>query len=148
MKFTEALVLGSTVLQPKAGMYLSEDNSKGCAIGMAGYAIGLRARILGPVLKDDFDTGAVQAHWPWLKQRIPSVCVCVNIPSVSNHSVTIFEFIVHMFDIHVTGHVARKNDPWSFEQLVEAIRKLEDRFDPTPASPVEEREEELVAQLV
>lgn len=49
MKLSEAILLGSTMIKPKAGVFITEDKKQGCAWG---YGDGRRPGELSPICGD------------------------------------------------------------------------------------------------
>jgi hypothetical protein len=134
MKLSEAILLGSTVVTPKAGALHFYGENAGCALGMAAIASGCTfspAQRLIPV--KDLRTVNVEDIWgPWLLRVVIRPCDCraaITLRSLRLKEITAYLFdrgsgtlprgmrikdiIAHLFDQHVMG----KRD-WTLDQLV------------------------------
>jgi len=129
MKLSDAILLGSTILAPQAGRQYSPETQSGCALGMAAMARGcIFQRVLCRFDDPDRRTLGVEGVWGnWVLQKIQHPCQCsrVWIP----RKMRIKDTIAHLFDHHV---MYRKD--WTLEQLVAWVKKVEDDFNPPPAS--------------
>jgi len=132
MNLSDAVVLGSTILNPMAGCFSSGPvggkSTHGCALGMAIEATGIAKGF--KFLMDE---------WPWLDKTIKLPCECT---AWCQDILTGAGVIVHLFDCHVMQidcyviQMFGSGDPsitsfskWTFEQLVEWIRSVEPKED-------------------
>ena len=128
MKLSEAILLGSTVLAPKAGRQHFSELKAGCALGMAAIANGCTFR---PVTQFDekdrrtLGTEGVWGNWVLTEVRRPCECWRILVP----REMLIKDIIAHLFDHHV---MRRKN--WSLEQLVEWVKTVEPKDAVPPAT--------------
>jgi hypothetical protein len=127
MKMSEAILLGSTVLAPKAGGQHFAEMKAGCALGMAAIAKGCTFR---PIIHFDskerrtLGTEGVWGNWVLEEVNRPCKCWRVLVP----RKMRIKDIIAHLFDHHVMG---KKN--WTLEQLVAWVETVEPN-DPAPPS--------------
>lgn len=143
MKLSEAILLGSTVVSPKAGALRFSDENAGCALGMAVIARGctfVPAQRQIPV--KDLRTMNVEDVWgPWLIRVVMRPCDC-RLPVTLGRlrlkeivaslfdrgsaplprEMRIKDIVAHLFDYHVM----EKRD-WTLDQLVAWL----ERFEPT-----------------
>jgi SRSO17 transposase len=133
MKISEAMLLGSTMIQPVAGVHLDTFNSAGCAMGMVNIAapslwkeLGHRCRITQVKTPCDCTVGFISRM-----QRGP-------VYRANNLMMT----IVHLFN----DHVMTKKD-WTLDRLIEWVASVEPA---DPGETVTERasEETRCAELV
>jgi len=140
MKLSEAILLGSTVVTPKAGALHFSGENAGCALGMAAIASGCS---FSPAQREipvkDLRTVNVEDIWgPWLLRVVIRPCDCrapVTLSSLSLKEITAWLFdrgsplprgmrikdiIAHLFDHHVMG----KRD-WTLDQLVGWLERWE-----------------------
>ena len=115
MKLSEAILLGSTVLAPKAGRQHYSALNAGCALGMAAIANGCTFRpVTQPFTEKDRRTLGTEAVWGnWVLATVRRLCQCWRFRVA--HEMRIKDIIAHLFDYHV---MAREN--WTLEQLVYA----------------------------
>jgi len=141
MKLSEAILLGSTVVTPKAGALHFSGENAGCALGMAAIASGCTfcpAQRQIPV--KDLRTGNVEDIWGrWLLRVVIRPCDCrapITLSSLRLKEITAYLFdrgsgtlprgmrikdiIAHLFDHHVMG---KRN--WTIDQLVAWIERWE-----------------------
>ena len=134
MKLSEAILLGSTVVTPKAGALHFSGENAGCALGMAAIASGCTfspAQRQIPV--KDLRTVNVEDIWgSWLLRVVIRPCDCrapITLRSLRLKEITAYLFdrgscplprgmrikdiIAHLFDHHVMG---KRN--WTLDQLV------------------------------
>ncbi len=113
MRLSEAILIGSTVVKPKAGTQFSAEEQAGCAIGMAGVAIGASFSSV----PDGRREGGLESiyGWEWTGRRVHLPCWCFVFQKKS-----IAWTITHIFDTHV---MLKKN--WTLEQLVTWVRSVE-----------------------
>lgn len=121
MRLSEAILAGSTLIKPFAGTIFSKDGERGCAIGMACAAIGIRKYIAS-----DFSV-----RFPWLKNIVKAPCGCCLFTGVYADSTFgsyghVANVIAHVFDNHVMND--SHGFSWTLEQLCEWV----DSIDPTP----------------
>ena len=143
MKLSEAILLGSTVVTPKAGALRFSGQNAGCALGMAAIASGCT---FSPPEREipvkDLRTLNVEDIWgPWLLRVVIRPCDCrapITLSSLRLKEITAYLFhrgsgtlprgmrikdiIAHLFDHHVMG----KRD-WTLDQLVGWLEKWEPR---------------------
>jgi len=121
MRLSEAILLGSTVVHPRAGsMHFSESN-EGCALGMAAIAVGCTfGKPLRQISVKDLRTVNIESIFgPWLLRVVMRPCDCqTELP----REMRIKEVVAHLFDVHV---MARGN--WTLGQLVEWVQRWEPR---------------------
>jgi hypothetical protein len=141
MKLSEAILLGSTVVTPKAGALHFSGENAGCALGMAAIASGCTfcpAQRQVPV--KDLRTGNAEDIWGrWLLRVVIRPCDCrapITLSSLRLKEITAYLFdrgsgtlprgmrikdiIAHLFDHHVMG---KRN--WTLDQLVAWIERWE-----------------------
>jgi hypothetical protein len=119
MKLSEAILLGSTILTPKAGgQHFAEDQS-GCALGMAAIARGCTFRPAYSFAEEDRRSLGTEGVWgDWVLNVVPRPCACWRfwIP----RELRIKDTITHIFDYHIM----RKRN-WTLEQLVAWVQTVE-----------------------
>jgi hypothetical protein len=129
MKLSDAILLGSTILTPQAGRQYSAETQSDCALGMAAIARGcIFRRVFCRFDDPDRRTLGVEGVFGvWVLQTVPRPCNCCRlwIP----RKLRIKDVIAHLFDYHI---MAQKD--WTLEQLVMWVKKVENDFDPPPAS--------------
>jgi hypothetical protein len=125
MKLSEAILLGSTVVKPKAGSLVSPGREGACALGMAAIVRGCTfAPAVRPILAKDRRTLNAEDVWgPWLIKVVMRTCDCP--PEYVPRAMRIKDIIAHLFD----EHVMRKKD-WTLDQLVAWVATWE------PGSPI------------
>jgi hypothetical protein len=120
MKLSEAILLGSTILTPKAGGQHFAENQSGCALGMAAIARGCTFRpATYPFPEEDRRTLGTEGVWGnWVLNVAPRPCDCWRfwIP----RELRIKDTITHIFDYHIM----RKRN-WTLEQLVAWVQTVE-----------------------
>jgi hypothetical protein len=148
MKLSEAILLGSTVIAPKAGGQYFSKSQSGCALGMAAIARGCQ---YGPrrqtISVQDRRTLGTEAVWgSWVMRQVVRPCDCwrFRVP----REMRIKDVIAHIFDYHV---MTKKN--WTLERLAAWVGTVEPKevvppenasFDRSRlrASQIEERQRE------
>jgi hypothetical protein len=104
MKFSEQVVLGSTLIEFAPEVYL--EDGCGCLIGMAGAALG----------EKDFQTGEyekLEEHWPWMcEKRLIACPVCYVVHPCYRASISCVAYHVHQ-------------SRWTFDQALSYIRSIE-----------------------
>ena len=120
MKLSEAILLGSTVVAPKArGQYFSESQS-GCALGMAAIARGCEygPKRLAIPTRDRRAVGTEEIWGDWVMREVVRPCDCwrLRVP----YEMRIKDVIAHIFDRHV---VTKKN--WTLERLAAWVQTVE-----------------------
>jgi hypothetical protein len=120
MKLSEAILLGSTVLAPKAGGQHFSETQQGCALGMAAVARGCTFRtVIRPIDDGERRTLGVEGVWGlWMLGRVERPCDCWRI--WIRRKMRIKDIIAHLFDYHV---VEKRN--WTLEQLVAWVETVE-----------------------
>ena len=138
MKLSEAILLGSTVLAPRAGGQHFSETQQGCALGMAAVARGCRFHtVIRPVDDRDRRTLGVEGIWgAWVLEQVERPCDCWRI--WMRRKMRIKDIIAHLFDFHVMD---KRN--WTLEQLVAWVETVEPKqvqpeYD--PAIVIEQRE--------
>ena len=120
MKLSEAILLGSTVLVPKAGRQHYSELNAGCALGMAAIASGCTFRpVTKPFPEKDRRTLGVEGVWgSWVLATVRRPCTCwrFRVP----REMRIKDTIAHLFDYHV---MERRD--WILEQLVAWVETVE-----------------------
>lgn len=129
MRLSDAILLGSTILTPCAGRMYSAETQSGCALGMAAIARGCTfRRVFGRFDDRDRRTRGVENVFGyWLLYNISRPCNCASlwVP----RKMRIKDVITHIFDYHVM-----EQKDWTLERLVRWVKRVEDDFDPPPAS--------------
>lgn len=141
MKLSEAILLGSTLVTPKAGALRFSDENTGCALGMAVIARGctfVPAQRQIPV--KDLRTMNVEDIWgPWLIHVVMRPCDCRVPVTLSRlrlkgivaslfdrgsaplpREMRIKDIVAHLFDYHV---MEKRN--WTLDQLVAWLERFE-----------------------
>jgi hypothetical protein len=120
MKLSEAILLGSTVLAPKAGGQHFSETQQGCALGMAAVARGCTFRtVIRPIDDGERRTLGVEGVWgPWVLGRVGRPCYCWRI--WIRRKMRIKDIIAHLFDYHI---MEKRN--WTLEQLVAWVETVE-----------------------
>ena len=120
MKLSEAILLGSTVLAPKAGKQHDSELNAGCALGMAAIANGCTFRtVTEPFDEKDRRTLGTEAIWgSWVLTAVSRPCACwrIRVP----RQMRVKDIIAHLFDHHIMA----KGD-WTLEQLAGWVRTVE-----------------------
>ena len=136
MKLSEAILLGSTVLAPKAGGQHFSELKAGCALGMAAIANGCTFRPVTQFEEKDRRTLGTEGVWgSWVLTAVPRPCQCWRF--LVPREMRIKDIIAHLFDHHV---MRRRN--WTLEQLVEWVKTVEpnDAIPSATANTVRRRE--------
>lgn len=131
MKFSEAVLLGSTLLHP-IPYNRNNGRGEGCAIGMAEESGGVRR---------------AEESWPWLAKlagptdKYPCGCLTHYPSSMGIETYSLLERlyaarVAHIFNEHVC-----KDKTWTLEQLVDWIRSVE----PEEVAIAEQKAEEAVS---
>ena len=120
MKLSEAILLGSTVLSPRAGGQVFPETHQGCALGMAAVARGCTFRnVIRPIDDTERRTLGVEGIWgAWILERVERPCDCWRI--WIRRRLRIKDIIAHLFDYHIMD---KKN--WTLDQLVAWVEKVE-----------------------
>jgi len=121
MRLSEAILLGSTVVKPKAGSLRFSGEDSGCALGMAVIASGgTFQHRKHPLPETERRTLNVEDIWgSWLLRRVDRPCDC-RVPRVLNRlhrkktgaalrypifhlprEMRIKDIVAHLFDHHV-----------------------------------------------
>jgi len=141
MRLSEAILLGSTVVTPKAGALTFSGENAGCALGMAVIASGGTfhpAKHQFPV--NERRTLNVEDVWgTWLLRLVPRPCDC-RVPLTLNRlrlkemtaylrhprsaalprKMRIKDIVAHIFDYHVMG-----GRDWTLDRLTTWLQPLE-----------------------
>ncbi len=139
MKLSEAILLGSTILAPKAGGQYFSETKEGCALGMAAVARGCTfGESSTKVAESERRTLGTAGVWgPWVLDVAKVPCKYWLCRLRMPRTMPIQNIIAHLFDYHV---MSRQN--WTLEQLVEWVKTVEpDEPEPVIAvsSPVSDR---------
>jgi len=141
MKLSEAIVLGSTVLNSKAGGQHFSESQSGCALGMAAVARGcVFGPGRGPVDAQSRRTLGTEGVWgDWVLREVVRPCDCwrFRVP----REMCIKDIIAHLFDYHV---MVRKN--WTIDRLANWVKTLEPEEAPLPKMPNAVSRQSIVAQ--
>ena len=141
MKLSESILLGSTVVTPKAGALRFSRENAGCALGMAAIASGCSfSPAQRQISAKDQRTLNVEDIWgPWLLRVVIRPCDC-RVPITLRglrfkeiialllglgsgtlpREMRIKDIIAHLFDRHVMG---KRN--WTLDQLVAWVERWE-----------------------
>jgi hypothetical protein len=134
MRLSEAILLGSTVLTPKAGRQHFAENQAGCALGMAAIARGCSfRRVVSPVPSTDRRTLGTEGIWGhWVLQAVVRPCACwrFRVP----REMRIKDIIAHIFDYHVM----QKKD-WTLDRLAAWVETVEPKKHASGETPDPER---------
>ena len=141
MKLSEAILLGSTVVTPKAGALHFSGENAGCALGMAAIASGCTfSPLQRQIPVKDLRTVNVEDIWgPWLLRVVTRPCDCrapITLSALRLKEITAYLFdrgsaplsremrikdiIAHLFDHHFMG---KRN--WTLDQLASWIKRWE-----------------------
>ena len=128
MKLSEAILLGSTVVAPRAGGQHFQEMQQGCALGMAAVARGCTFRtVMRPIDDPERRTLGVEGVWgTWVLLPVERPCECWRI--WIRRRMRIKDVIAHLFDYHVMD---KKN--WTLGQLVAWVETVEPKDDPAEA---------------
>lgn len=141
MRLSEAILLGSTVVTPKAGALSFSGENAGCALGMAVIASGGTFHFAKrQVPLAERRTLNVEAIWgPWLLRLAARPCEC-RVPLTLNHlhfkeiaaylrhpyaaavprNMRIKDIVAHLFDYHIM----EKRD-WTLDRVATWLQPLE-----------------------
>lgn len=137
MKLSEAILLGSTVLTPKAGGQHFAENQAGCALGMAAIARGCAFhRVTRPFPWRDRRTLGTEGVWgDWVLHIVMRPCSCwrFRVP----REMRIKDIIAHVFDYHVM-----KKRNWTLNQLAAWVQTVE----PEKDAPLRATDPELLVR--
>ena len=126
MKLSEAILLGSSMLVPRAGGQHFAETQEGCALGMAAVARGCTfGPARRPVQASERRTLGVEGVWgDWVLKLEARPCDCwrIRVP----RKMRIKDIIAHLFDYHI---MEKKN--WTLERLVSWVKTVE----PTEVEP-------------
>jgi hypothetical protein len=122
MKLSEAILVGSTILAPKAGTLHAStpEGQAGCALGMAAVARGCTfSRNRKPIPPGDSTRalGTAGVWGEWVRDKVRRPCGCWLVPK----QMQVQHIITHLFDKHVMG----KKADWTLNQLVEWVKTVE-----------------------
>lgn len=152
MRLSEAILLGSTVVKPKAGAVRFSGENAGCALGMAVIASGgTFEHARSPFPEIERRTLNIEDIWgKWLLWRVPRPCDCrgpllVNrlrlkeIAAYIRHPLSdalprkmrTKDIVAHLFDYHVM----EKRD-WTLDRLTTWLQPLEPN-EPAEASSID-----------
>jgi hypothetical protein len=131
MRLSEAILLGSTVVHPRAGSLRVSRTNEGCVLGMAAIAVGCTfTKALPQIPVKDLRTVNIEfVFGPWMLWVVMRPCECQwPLP----REMRIKDVIAHLFDVHV---MEKKN--WSLQQLAEWVEGWEPR-ESTASTPIDE----------
>jgi len=139
MKLSEAILLGSSMLAPRAGKQHFAETQEGCALGMAAVARGCTFQTwTKPFDERDRRTLGAEGVWgEWVLAQVDRPCGCWRI--WMRRKMRVKDIIAHLFDYHI---MEEKN--WTLEQLVTWVRTVEPaeiKFDLGPSVVIRSREE-------
>ena len=141
MKLSEAILLGSTVVRPKAGSLRFSRENAGCALGMAAIAAGCTfVEPLRQIPGKDLRTVNVEEIWGrWLLRQVVRPCDCrtpITLRDLHLKQITAYlsdrrsaalpremrvkDIIAHLFDHHV---MVKKN--WTLDELATWVERWE-----------------------
>jgi hypothetical protein len=140
MKLSEAILLGNTMLTPKAGALHFPGQNAGCALGMAAVARGCSfVRRRGRVrMEDRRAPGIENIFGSWLLLMVARPCDCPGFIKLNGlhfkevaayffasgpalpQNMRIKDIIAHVFDDHIM-----KREDWTLQQLVAWIERWE-----------------------
>lgn len=141
MKLSEAILLGSTVVTPKAGAVRFSGENAGCALGMAAVASGCTfSAAQRQIPAKDLRTLNAEDVWgTWLLRVVIRPCDCpapITLNSLRLKEIVAYLFhpssrtsapgmrikdiIAHLFDHHVMGQ-----KDWTLDQLVAWVERWE-----------------------
>jgi len=144
MKLSEAILLGSTVVAPKAGGQYFSASRSGCALGMAAIARGCEygpSRQAIPIPEQDRRAVGTEMVWgSWVLREVVRPCDCwrFRVP----REMRINDVIAHLFDHHV---MFKKN--WTLERLAVWVKTVEPKEEAPPESPSCDRHRLMVSQI-
>src|SRR5215475_6788280 len=120
MKLSEAILLGSSILTPRAGRQHFAETQEGCALGMAAVARGCTFRTwTKPFDERDRRTLGVEGVWGnWVLDEVERPCDCWRI--WIRRKMRIKDIVAHLFDYHIMN---KRN--WTLEQLVKWVETVE-----------------------
>ena len=119
MKLSEAILLGSTVLAPRAGGQHFPETQSGCALGMAAIANGCTFHTVKQFDERDRRTIGTEGIWGnWVLQKVARPCDCWRLWIA--REMRIKDIITHLFDWHV---MVKRN--WTLERLVAWVETVE-----------------------
>lgn len=120
MKLSEAILLGSSMLTPRAGGQHFAETQEGCALGMAAVARGCTFHAwTKPFDERDRRTLGAEGVWgEWVLAQVERPCDCWRI--WMRRKMRIKDIIAHLFDYHIMN---KKN--WTLEQLVAWVQTVE-----------------------
>lgn len=120
MKLSEAILLGSSMLAPRAGGQHFAETQEGCALGMAAVARGCRFQAsTKPFDERDRRTLGAEGVWgDWVLEQVERPCDCWRI--WIRRKMRIKDIIAHLFDYHIMN---KRN--WTLQQLVAWVQTVE-----------------------
>jgi hypothetical protein len=137
MKLSEAILLGSTVLTPRAGGQHFAETQSGCALGMAAIANGCSFHTVKNFDERDRRTLGTEGVWGnWVLQKVVRPCDCWRF--WMRREMRIKDIITHLFDWHV---MVKKN--WTLERLVAWVETVEPK-EPKTFGPSENTSLEIL----
>lgn len=132
MRLSEAILLGSTVLTPKAGQQHYSELNAGCALGMAAVAAGYSFRpATEPFEEKDRRTLGTEGVWgSWVLAMVRRPCDCwrFRVP----REMRVKDVIAHLFDRHVMSC-----KDWTIEQLTSWVETIEPKTKAPKQSEIE-----------
>lgn len=108
MRFSDAIALGRTMIQP-CPLAVFGDRNNGCAQGMAIAAVGGYDRWTAGYTSRDF--------WPWTIKHEEIPCACQSRGGYGENTLGV---VAHLFDKHVFG-----DKTWTLDQLIDWVRSIE-----------------------
>jgi hypothetical protein len=139
MRFSEAILLGSTVVTSEAGWVDFSKTDSGCALGMAAAAQGCTfGPGSNPIAEKDRRTLNSEDVWGnWLLRVVMRPCQCWDFQTP--REMRIKDVVAHLFDYHI---MERRN--WTLDQLVAWVEMWEPK-DGNPSQTLTADEARLIA---
>jgi hypothetical protein len=134
MKLSQAMLLGSTVVTPKAGRLHFSGENAGCVLGMAAVASGctFAPRTRQTPVEDRRTVNSEEIFGTWLLRVVARPCECE--PAGIPREMRVKDIIAHLFDCCV---MEKQN--WTLDQLASWVATWEPKeVDPSiSATPFE-----------
>lgn len=129
LTLADAILMGSSVIKPVAGVQMTAEMDSGCALGMANKAKGVEYVVMTPeeatqshlhrmrTGERERSIGTAAIWGNWVKTVVPVPCGCWG------GAGQIQDVITHLFDVHVMDN--RDRLKWTIEQLADWVRSVE-----------------------
>lgn len=131
LTLADAILMGSSVIKPVAGVQMTAEMDSGCALGMANKAKGVEyvvmteaqaqhSRMQRAITGERERSNGTAAIWGnWVKAIVPMPCECGGwMGEIQN-------VITHLFDSHVMAIDTSMRAKWTIEQLADWVRSVE-----------------------